>query len=169
MNPGTNKDILYMSVSDGAKPVIFLQTRYDEGTPQISPQGDYLAYISNESGVWDVYVKPFPEGEGKWQISTKGGVHPRWAQSGKAIYYVHENQLMVAAVDTRPTFRMISSRELFEGSAVQTKLFTGDNPFNSFYDVTPDDKHFIIIQNDYSNEKIAKIVVSLNMFEKFLK
>jgi eukaryotic-like serine/threonine-protein kinase len=105
INPDTNGDIMTLSVEGDektgwkpgpAKP--FLNTPSNEFYPAFSPDGRWLAYMSNESGHYEVYVRPFPGPGGKWQISTGSGVFPEWSTNGREIFYrTLENKIMVAA------------------------------------------------------------------------
>jgi serine/threonine-protein kinase len=83
----TQEDIWYVGLEEGAEPTPFLVTPARETGPQISPDGRYVLYESNESGEFEVYVKRFPSGEGKWQVSIDGGEYPEWGKSGDTIYY----------------------------------------------------------------------------------
>jgi Tol biopolymer transport system component len=82
---------------------VFLKTKFSERWAQFSPDGRWVAYISNESGRDEIYVRPFVEGErgsdvgGKWQVSTGGGIHPAWRPDGKELYYVGPDGRMMAA------------------------------------------------------------------------
>jgi Tol biopolymer transport system component len=71
-----------------SKPYRFLQTAADESEAQLSPDGRWVAYTSNESGTGEVYVRPFPTGEGQWKVSVKGGMEPRWRGDGRELYYL---------------------------------------------------------------------------------
>ncbi len=82
----------------------FLQTPFNEHSAKFSPQGRFVAYVSDQSGQNQVYVRPFPEGEGQWQVSTKGGVQPRWSRDGKELFYVEGYTLMAVEVNTVPIF-----------------------------------------------------------------
>ncbi len=65
-----------------------IQTSFSETQPEISPDGHWLAYVSNESGLNEIYVRPFPNvNGGRWQLSTAGGNRPAWARSGKELFY----------------------------------------------------------------------------------
>ena len=112
-------------------PVLFLRTPFDEAMPQISPDNRYLAYMSNISGRWEVYVRPFPKGEREWQISLKGGGYPRWSSRGNELFYVDKDALMSAKVVTRPTFRIEATQKLFEWKQLGLYLMRR-------YDVTAD-------------------------------
>lgn len=85
---GTNGDIWYVPVAGDKKPAPFLQTPANERHPQLSPDGKWLAYESNETGRFEIYLKPFPEGPGKWQISTDGGTVARWRGDSKELYFL---------------------------------------------------------------------------------
>ena len=70
------------------KPVPILQTPADERNPQVSPDGKWIAYSSNETGRSEIYIRPFPEGPGKIQVSVNGGVFPRWRRDGRQLYFL---------------------------------------------------------------------------------
>ena len=102
-NPDTAYDLGTVTIeSDGAglragKPEIFLQTSADERNPAFSPDGRWLAYASNESGTYQVYVRAFPDKGGKWQISNAGGVYPVWSGNGHELFFrTGDNRIMVA-------------------------------------------------------------------------
>ena len=103
LNPTTSYDILTAAIeSDGAglragKPEIFLQTSADERNGTFSSDGRWLAYTSNESGRYEVYVRAFPDKDGKWQISNAGGVYPMWSRNGQELFFrADDNRIMVA-------------------------------------------------------------------------
>ena len=82
---------------------------------QISPDGRWLAYASNESGRYDVYVRPFPSGDGKWLITPSGGSEPSWRRDGKELYYLAvDGSLMAVTVTTTPTFQGTTPTRLFQ-------------------------------------------------------
>ena len=73
-----------------------MTTAFAERDPAISPDGRWLAYTSNESGRAEVYVRPFPSGGGRWQISDAGGAFPRWARNGKELFYLDRTGRLVS-------------------------------------------------------------------------
>jgi serine/threonine-protein kinase len=89
--------------SDGAglragKPEVFLQTPADERNPSFSPDGRWMAYSSDESGTFQVYVRAFPDKGGKWQISNSGGTYPMWSRNGHELFFeTLDSHIMVAA------------------------------------------------------------------------
>jgi Tol biopolymer transport system component len=80
------------------KPEVFLQTQAEERVPSFSPDGRWLAYSSNESGTFQIYVRAFPDKGGKWQISNSGGTYPMWSHNGHELFFeTLDNHIMVAA------------------------------------------------------------------------
>jgi hypothetical protein len=95
-----------------------LHSKSNEDQPRISPSGEYLAYVSDESGRGEVYLTRFPTGEGKWQVSVDGGDRPRWDPAGGRIYFASDKSLMAVDVAETPELRLGNPRALFDtGSA----------------------------------------------------
>jgi Tol biopolymer transport system component len=94
-------DIWYVAVTGEKKPIPILRTPAAEVFPQVSPDGKWLAYQSNETGRAEIYLKPFPEGPGKWQVSTDGGLWPRWRRDGKELYFVLAPNMMAAEIQVK--------------------------------------------------------------------
>jgi serine/threonine-protein kinase len=135
------EDLWLLHLEGEPKPRPFLETPFRESFGTVSPDGRYLAYMSNESGVWEVYVRSFPGAEGKWKISSEGGSQPVWARSGREIFYRVGDEMMAVAVETEPQFRAGKPVILFEGAFHYAGI--------SFpqYDVTPDGKRFVMIED----------------------
>ena len=115
----------------------FLQTEFAERLGRFSPDGRWMAYVSNESGTDEVYVRPFPVSSGKWKISTAGGTEPRWRHDGKELFFLAPDmKLMAVAVEAGPTFR--SSRP-------NTLLRNAHEPGRPWgYDVSADGQRFVM-------------------------
>ena len=96
-DPQTGFDLWVLPISGDKKPFPFLKTPFQEREGQFSPDGKWIAYQSNESGRFEIYVQPFPGPGGKFQISTNGGAQPRWNKNGKEIFYVSLDSKMMAA------------------------------------------------------------------------
>jgi eukaryotic-like serine/threonine-protein kinase len=150
---------LVLVPSSGGKPVpLGLDTKGDVSNGQISPDGKWLAYASNETGNWEVYVTTFPETAGKWQVSRGGGTEPRWRGDGKEMFYIGTTGVMMAVpVSVESTFSSGTPAPLFQvfGRAPisSTDLFT--------YDVTRDGKRFLV--NRYIRpEHIRPLTIILN-------
>jgi eukaryotic-like serine/threonine-protein kinase len=133
----TGNDLFVLPLDGDRKPIPFLKTQFFEGFGQFSPDGRWVAYQSDESGKYEVYVAAFPGPVRKWQISTAGGINPRWRRDGTEIFYfAPDNKLMAAAVNGQGvSFEVGTVKPLF-----QTRT-TG--AFNE-YDVAPDGQRFLI-------------------------
>jgi serine/threonine-protein kinase len=127
-----------------------------ERAPAISPDGRFLAYVSDVSGRTEVYVRPFPDpGSGAvWQVSTDGGVEPVWAQSGNELFYEGPSDLMAASISTTPAFSIRARRALFPNRDLLT------NPWHQRYAVLPGDSLFVMIQTRFGAESIRTFVVT---------
>jgi Tol biopolymer transport system component len=159
LHPDTGRDLLILPLAD-PKPIIVANTKYTEGTGAISPDGQWIAYASNESGVFQVYVKAFPGvaggPAGQWQVSTKGGYDVRWRDDGKELYYESlDGDVMAASIQTSSSgVRVESARELFSAEFQSTSL--------QEFDVTPDGKRFIMIINPKNETSQDRLTVVTN-------
>jgi Tol biopolymer transport system component len=125
----------YSHADRKAKP--FLQTPFNEVLARFSPDGRWIAYVSNESGADEVYVVPFPGAVGKWQISTAGGRVPIWTRGGREIVYqTPTDEIMAVEVRSAPTFQAGIPRALFKASI--------QRPPGAQFDVTPDGERFLV-------------------------
>ena len=94
---------------------VFLRTRFRESAGTFSPDGRWVAYESDETARLEVYVRPFPDGEGQYPISRDGGRRPRWRAGGRELFFLAPDATMMAAtVDTSPEFRASVPVRLFE-------------------------------------------------------
>ncbi len=156
----TRADLWILPLEPAGEPRPFLQTPAEEGWPAISPSGRLLAYTSDESGRWEIYVRSFPDGGRKVQVSSGGGWYPVWARSGKELFYRaplegSKRQMMVADVSPGIPIRVSRSRRLFE------------DPYEDVgYDVLPDGQHFVMVQSERKAPPITHLNVVLNWFEE---
>jgi len=158
-DPKTGFDIWVLPMEGERRPRPFLQTPFTESSPRFSPDGRWLAYVSNESGRYQVYVQPYPGPGGKWQISTEGGVEPLWARNGRELFYRHGDQMMAVGVSTQPTFTAGSPRLLFEGPYEPTPLTLAN------FDVSPDGQQFLMMKSEQESAP-TQLHVVLNWFEE---
>ena len=98
VSTGGRGDIWILPLSGSRTPVPFAQTDFDERDPMFSPNGRWLAYQSDESGHNEVYVRPFPGGEGRWMISTGGGATPKWRGDGRELFYQLNREIWAVAI-----------------------------------------------------------------------
>lgn len=96
VNPTTGRDLWALDMTDGRAPRVFANTPAEEVPAQFSPDGRLVAYQTNESGRFEVVVRPFPDGAGKWQVSTGGGVSPRWRADGRELYFLAPDTMLMA-------------------------------------------------------------------------
>ena len=159
INPGTGADLLAIPVEPDAKPFVLAQTPANEDQGQFSPDGHWVAYTSNESGLSEIYVIPFPPSPsgGKWLVSRGGGVQPRWRRNGKELFYISPDWKMMAVdVNTKPVFQAGTPRPLFQTDMVDTGIRTG--PMS--WDLAPDGNRFLIISE--SPSEVSSLTVALN-------
>ncbi len=149
---------------NGASSVLLNAPAYESGG-QVSPDGRYFLYYTNETGTFEIFVRSFPELKGKWQISVNGGVSPRWSHDGKFIYFINPlGKMMAAKVRTQPTFSAEQPQDLVD----VTQMYFPNNPVNNF-DVTPDGKRFVMIRNGKNNAKMTAYNYIMNWTEELKK
>jgi serine/threonine-protein kinase len=118
-----------------------IATTFNEDGGEISPDGQWLAYHSNETGQDQVYVRPFPKVEsGKWQVSTGGGAWPAWARNGRELFYVTASGLMAVSVQITPDFRTTTPTKVVGGQFFRSQA-------GRSYDVSADGQRFLMIKN----------------------
>jgi serine/threonine-protein kinase len=143
------------------KPTVFLNSPYDENDPQFSPDGRWLAYYSNESGQPEVYVRPYPSGVGKWQISTAGGAFALWSRSRSELFYLGANQQIMVASYTAEggSFRANKPQVWWTGQAA-------GRPRLSRYDLHPDGNRFALAIAQDAAAKQDRVVFVFNFFDE---
>ena len=136
-------DVWILPLFGDKKPFPFLASAFSETAASFSPDGRWLAYVSDESGKYEVYVVPFPQGNGKWQVSTGGGLDPRWQRDGKELFYVSaENQFMAVEVREKSgSLEFGNPQTLFQTNSVAAYRMNSV----AAYDVPPDGKKFIVL------------------------
>ena len=114
-HPETQWDIWLAHMGDNPQQEAFIRTRFHEHHPMISPDGRWLAYQSDETGRFEIYVQPFPYGGRKWLVSAGGGVEPLWARNGEELFYRNGNSVLVASIQPGPNFEAETPDLLFDG------------------------------------------------------
>ena len=149
MHEGTVLHLWVLPMTGGA-PYRLVDGSAADVEGQLSPDSRWVAYSSNESGRWEVYVVPFPKREGKYQISTNGGRQPRWRRDGKELYFLsRDRKLMAVSVEAGARFEFTAPAVLFESQAHEP--MTAEEFFT--YDASPDGRRFLINVNEEQNNQ----------------
>jgi serine/threonine-protein kinase len=139
------------------KPWVFLDSPMVENYPEFSPDGRWLAYMSNETGTFEIYVRPFPGPGGKWQVSTAGGKNPKWSPNRRELfYYVDDDRVMVVPYTV----------EGDKFQAEKARLWSEKRFASRLLDVHPDGDRFAVITNlRESDARQDKVVFIFNFFD----
>ncbi len=163
LDPKTGYDLWYLKRNDkGAwESHQFLQSSYHERAPKLSPDGRYVAYLSNESGRNEAYVRPFPQGGRKWPISTNGASQVRWSRSGRELFYSEAGTLVAVPVRTDPQFAAGPATRLFSHPALTNQA----NSTEPNYDVSADGQRILLPERVGGQERMIHVVQ--NWFAEF--
>ena len=141
----------------------FLNTPASERYPQFSPDGRWLAYMSSESGNFEVYVRPFPGPGGKWQVSSGGGFYPTWSHTSKQLFYSAENQRIMAVTYS-------ASGDSFQAGkpALWSDARFASRNFTRNFALHPDGKRFAVLEapGTGAQPQVNKVVMVLNFFDE---
>jgi serine/threonine-protein kinase len=156
--PETSWDIIAFS-TDGQEVQSVVATPAAEAPHALSPDGKWLAYMSDETGAWEVYAQPFPEGGRRVTVSTGGGVHPLWSPDSQVLYYRQGTSMVAVDVITEPEFDHGPPSKLFD-----VEIY---DEGNRQFDISPDGEQFLMIETDQGGGTAAqRINVILNWFEE---
>ena len=144
IDPGTNRDIWILSSEGVAEP--FVVTPANERTPYPSPDGRFIAYVSDESGRDEVYVRSYPDTGRRWPISTNGGREPVWSADGAELFYRNGHQMVAVGVSPGETFQSDAPRVLFE------VRYGVDSTSLPDYDVSKDGQRFLMVTDTSPRE-----------------
>ena len=167
----TSADVNALHLDDRrARPL--LHTTFNEMNAELSPDGRWVAYQSNESGQQEIYVRPFPNVDsGRWTVSTGGGTRPLWSRDGRELFYLaggdSATRMMATPIQPGNTFAAGNARMLFEGPYYAT--FTPGGNSGRTYDVSLDGKRFLMIKNAAPTSSAAtpsSLVAVLNFYDE---
>jgi len=148
--------------SAGAKPQPFFDSQFSRAFPQFSPDGRWVAYQSDETGRYEVYVVPYPGPGGKVLISNDGGTMPRWGRTGRELFYRNGDRMMAVDIQTSPAFRAGAPQLLFERHYLDQFFL-----YSASYDVAPDGKRFLMLKPAAAqNAGSGQLHVVVNWFEE---
>jgi eukaryotic-like serine/threonine-protein kinase len=167
-DPATGYDLWTLSLDGDRRPHPFLQTPFNEQYPDISPDGRWLAYVSNQSGPAEVYVQPYPGPGARQQVSVDGGTAPAWSRDGRELFYITAQsvggqaaltKMMVVPVQSKPALTAGTPRMLFEGRYGATANIRG-------YDVAPDGRFLMVQQKDRPAMRVSEMIIVQNWVEE---
>ncbi len=155
----TGYDISVLETGSG-RVSAFLHSNYAECYPEFSPDGRWIAYSSNESKRYEVYVRPFPGPGGKWQVSGSGGMQPVWSKNGERLFYKWEDQVWMVDFRTDSGFSITNRRILFARSG-----YSWGTPIRS-YDISHDGLRFLMVK---SEQRKAAPVTEMILVQNWLE
>jgi serine/threonine-protein kinase len=174
INAQSNWDMMLLPMNGDEKsgwkpgtPTVFLANSANEINAAFSPDGNWIAYQSNESGSYEIYVRPFPAHEKKFPISSAGGDHPVWSPKTKELFYrAPDRRIMVVSYSTAGgSFQAEKPRVWSEGTVFNNGLGLEQNSIP--FDIDADGKRFAFIKPDSpSATRFDKVVLVLNFFEE---
>jgi serine/threonine-protein kinase len=165
VNSARGQDLWYLkrkADGSGFEPVPFLQTPFLEVSARFAPNGRFITHVSNETGRDEVYMRAFPDGRGKWQVSTNGGKQPRFSRNGRELYYVEGDTLIALAISMEPIFSAGQATRLFRNNGLALA-----SSYSQYYDVSADGRFVIVEPVEGDGEKAPSIHVVQNWFAEF--
>jgi Tol biopolymer transport system component len=164
-SPTNSRDVWLLHLEgDSLRKEPLVTTPFQDRGPQFSPDGRWIAYVSNKSGRDEVYVLPFPAPGPEHTVSTAGGREPVWSRDGSELFYRTDDQLVAVDVQLGVQFRAGQPRSLF-GDVYERDAGGGGGIAN--YDVTPDGERFLMVRRDPETE--AEVIVVLNWVEELAR
>jgi Tol biopolymer transport system component len=171
INPSTGVDVMTMPIEGDEKsgwkpgePKPFVNSAFTEAEPAFSPDGRWIAYVSNESGSYEVYVRPFPGPGGKWQVSTGAGTYPKWSRNGKDLFYrtVDSKIMVVTYTASDDSFHADKPQLWSPGQFTERGIGT----YN--FDLHPDGKRFAVLKAPGTEQTTAvnKVSFIFNFFDE---
>src|SRR5262245_2940176 len=158
VNQATANDIMFVDRHDPAKIRPFVQTSFREGAPTFSPDGHWIAYVSDKSGRNEIYLRPFPGPGEDVPVSAEGGAEPAWARGTGELFYRQGDAVMAVEVKTAPALQVGKPRRLFVGH------YSRQGGVFAQYDVTADGQRFLMVRSG-NQEAATRINVVINWFE----
>ena len=155
IDPNTGADIWTVQLDADRTPHPLVRTPFNEENPQIAPDGRRLAFQSDETQRYEVYVEPFPGPGAKRRVSVNGGTVPMWSRDGRELFFIEGDTLMVARVEPGESFAVDKPQA----------LFTGMSKFFGSYDTAPDGR-LLMIQKSEQELSSREINIIVNFFEE---
>ena len=167
LDPGPNlhREVWQMPLEGDRTPTPVLQGQFAYASAELSPDGKWLAYNSNESGQWEIYIQAYPGLGAKTPVSIGGGQELVWSPDGSEIYYRSGQKMMAVSVRTNPTLQVGGPHELFEGTQ-----FTAGAGGARQYHIAPDGRFLMVREGEAatgaSQTQFDHLVVVENWFDE---
>jgi serine/threonine protein kinase len=158
LDPNTREDIWVVDLDGRQEPKPVLRTEHREFNPTFSPDGRWLAYVSDESGQAEIYLQEYPDAGHRWTVPTRGAINPVWSRDGRELYYISGNSMMAVEVTSEPDFPIGTPDLLFESS----DLVVSGGRLRRNYDVSDDGRFLMVKWGDAEDQ----FVVVHNWFEE---
>ena len=160
LHPTTGWDIWMLLDVGGRKPRPFLRTVFNEAGGTFSPDGRWLAFVSDESGQDEIYVQSFRSPGRRRKVSVDGGAEPVWSKSGRRLFFRKGESMLTVDISKRPPFASSTPRLIFEGSYSRSSVYVAN------YDVMEDGLWFLMIQGDDQGTTPMEFRLILDWAEK---
>jgi serine/threonine-protein kinase len=157
-----NNNIGYFPLDGEGQPTPLIEDEQQVRDGVFSPDGTLVAYGYRDAGLDQVFLTTFPEGDGRWQVSTNSGMAPRWSSKGDEIFYIEASSfsLMSVSVERKPKLTLGTPKKLFSGLTPGVALYAG-------YDVQEGAQRFLMVQINDPNSAKRGIAIVENWFEEF--
>ena len=151
------RDLVAVTLNGDPAVETLLSTEFDEQDAVLSPDGSWVAYKSNESGRFEVYVRPFPDMEsGRWQVSTAGGEEPKWSPDGGQLLYQAGNRLMAVSIQATTGFATRGTADVL----LERNYFFAPNRDYADYDMAPDGRLLMVSTGGQSDTRQINVVLN---------
>jgi serine/threonine-protein kinase len=167
VHPKTGSDVMLMTLDEGRRVTPLVNSTFNEKNGIVSPDGRWLAYDANDSGQYEIWVRPFPNANSeKWQVTTTGGTRPLWSPNGQELFYVAPTGAVMRVGVERGGSWAVTTPTV----AVKEGYFTTQGGFPArSYDITPDGQRFLMVKTTGSSDRSTappRLVVVQNWVEE---
>jgi Tol biopolymer transport system component len=161
---GPQWNLVRAPVDRSSSPVMLIAGQERAGLGRVSPDGRFIAYASDETGHWEIYVAPYPGGQNHWQVSNEGGSIPRWSPKGDRLYFANGLDLYEVAFEVHEgTPRMSVPTRVLTRPQVNGSNFGLD----AFFEVSPDGNRFLSVRSANQRHEAAALEVVQNWMAEF--
>jgi Tol biopolymer transport system component len=162
LDPNTREDIWVVDPNGEQPPKPVLRTEHREYNPAISPDGRWLAYVSEESGQAVIYLREYPDAGHRWPVPTRGATNPVWSRDGQELYYISGTSMMAVKVTAQPDFPVGTPEVLFESP----DLIVSGGSLRRNYDVSGDGRFLMVKWGDAPKDQL---IVVQNWFQELTR